>query len=99
MKIRLNQLRSIIREEIGRLVEAPGRGSLVAYLVANLQNEVTNRGLGLVVPDGIFDDLSLHINDGSSREDVVRYFGRNALGDIAGRLFDKWILSSSVRVS
>ena len=90
MKITVRQLRRIISEEISRLVEAPGRGSLVAYLIANLQNEVTNNGLDLVLPVGVFDDLRLHINDGSSREDVVRYFDRNALGYIAGRLFDAW---------
>jgi hypothetical protein len=90
MKITVRQLRRIISEEISSLVEAPGRGSLVAYLVANLQNAVTNRGLDL--PVDIFNDLRFRINDESSREDVVRYFGHNALGDIAGRLFDKWYI-------
>jgi hypothetical protein len=73
-------------------VEAPGRGSLVDYLIANLQNEVTNRGLDLVLPVDIFNDLSRYINNKSSREDVVKYFGRNALGYIAGGLFDKWYI-------
>jgi len=92
MKITVRQLRRIISEEISSLVEAPGSPSLVAYLVANLQNEVTNRGLGHVLPVDIFNDLSLHINDESSREDVVRYFDRNGLGYAAGRLFDKWYI-------
>jgi len=88
MKITVRQLRRIINEEISKLVEAPGRGSLVAYLVANLQNAVTNRGLDL--PVDIFNNLSRDINDESSRKDVVSYFDRNALGYAAGQLFDAW---------
>ena len=91
MKITVRQLRRIISEEISSLVEAPGSPSLVDYLITNLQNKVTNSGLGHVLPIDIFNDLSLHINDGSSREAVVKYFEeRSALGYAAGPLFDEW---------